>query len=98
MAPDRTCLSSLSALVHEQSNRSSPSAHPAAPDFAAGSLAGCRNSVVPRPISSKGVTMTLGRWKIAVAGAALTLGSLGGRLAAQGATITGHITSREANI
>jgi TonB-linked SusC/RagA family outer membrane protein len=42
--------------------------------------------------------MTLGRWKIAVAGAALTLVSLGGRLAAQGATITGHITSREANI
>ena len=41
--------------------------------------------------------MTLGRWKLAVAGAALTLVSLGGRLAAQGATITGHITSREAN-
>jgi len=41
--------------------------------------------------------MILGRWKIAVAGAALTLVSLGGRLAAQGATITGHVTAREAN-
>ena len=39
--------------------------------------------------------MTLGRWKIAVAGAALALTSLGGRLAAQGATVTGHITARE---
>ena len=39
--------------------------------------------------------MTLGRWKLAVAGAALALTSLGGRLAAQGATVTGHVTSRD---
>jgi TonB-linked SusC/RagA family outer membrane protein len=39
--------------------------------------------------------MTLGRWKIAVAGAALTLVSLGGQLAAQGATITGRIIAKE---
>ena len=39
--------------------------------------------------------MTLGRWKIAVAAAALALTSLGGRLAAQGATVTGHVTARE---
>ncbi len=42
--------------------------------------------------------MTLGRWKLAVAGAALALTSLGGRLAAQGATITGHITARDGNL
>jgi len=41
--------------------------------------------------------MTLGRWKIAFAGAALTFVSLGGRLAAQG-TITGHITTKEGNL
>ena len=41
--------------------------------------------------------MTLGRWKVAIAGAALALTSLGGRLAAQGGTITGHITAREGN-
>ena len=39
--------------------------------------------------------MTLGRWKAALAGAALTLMSLGGRLAAQGATVTGHVTARD---
>jgi TonB-dependent SusC/RagA subfamily outer membrane receptor len=39
--------------------------------------------------------MTLERWKVAVAGAALALTSLGGRLAAQGATITGRITAKE---
>ena len=39
--------------------------------------------------------MTLGRWKVAVAGAALALTSLGGQLAAQGATITGRITAKE---
>ncbi len=39
--------------------------------------------------------MTLGRWKLAVAGAALALTSLGGRLAAQGATVTGHVTSKD---
>ncbi len=39
--------------------------------------------------------MTLGRWKLAVAGAAIALTSLGGRLAAQGTTVTGHVTSKE---